>query len=137
MKRIDPNATIRPTPEARGYLDALKSQAVFGRKIDAYVFAAAYAIKQNADISQVSLTGRQDMAIMRIVHDEVRLALEAGVHAMTKRNSQPQPTESREVLEIITKYAEVGLNLLKVRWEGKTGTQIQDDIRRIISGKTE
>ncbi|NEN90548.1 MAG: hypothetical protein F6K48_17215 [Okeania sp. SIO3H1] len=137
MKRIDPNATIRPTPEARGYLDALKSQAVFGRMIDAYVFAAAYAIKQNADISQVSLKGRQDMAIMKIVDDEVRLALEAGVYAITKRNSQPQPTESREVLEIITKYAEVGLNLLKARWEGKTCTQIQDDIRRIITGKTE
>ena len=55
---------------------------------------------------------------------------------MTKRNGQPQPTESREVLEIITKYVEVGLNLLKARWEGKTGTQIQDDIRRIITGKT-
>ena len=137
MKRVDPKATIRPTPEAKGYLDTLKSQAVFGRMIDAYVFAAAYGIKQNADISQVSLTGRQDMVIISIVDDEVRLALEAGVHAMTKRNSQPEPADSREVLEIITKYAEVGLNLLKVRWEGKTGTQIQDDIRRIITGKTE
>ncbi|NEP79507.1 MAG: hypothetical protein F6K17_03210 [Okeania sp. SIO3C4] len=136
MKRIDPKATIRPTPEAKGYLDTLKSQAVFGRMVDAYVFAAAYAIKQNADISQVPLKGRQDIVYINTVDDEVRLALEAAVHAITKRNGQPQPTESREVLEIITKYAEVGLNLLKVRWEGKTGTQIQDDIRRIITGKT-
>lgn len=137
MKRIDPKATIRPTPEAKGYVDTLKNQAVFGRMIDAYVFAAAYAIKKNADISQVSLTGRQDMVYMNTVDDDVRLALEAGVYAITKRNGQPEPADSREVLEIITKYAEVGLNLLKARWEGKTGTQIQDDIRRIISGGTE
>ncbi|NES73839.1 MAG: hypothetical protein F6K24_55980 [Okeania sp. SIO2D1] len=130
MKRIDPNATIRPTPEARGYLDTLKSQAVFGRKIDAYVFAAAYAIKQNADISQVSLTGSQDMAMMKIVDDEVRLALEAAVHAITKHNSQTQPIESREVLEIITKYAEVGLNLLTYSRCCANGTTRDSSVRK-------
>ncbi|NES05812.1 MAG: hypothetical protein F6K22_25195 [Okeania sp. SIO2F4] len=63
------------------------------------------------------------------------MALEAGVHAISKGNGQPEPADSWEVLEIIKKYAEVGLNLLKARWEGKTDTQIQDDVRRIISRK--
>lgn len=40
MKRIDPTATIRPTSEAKAYLDTLKNQAVFGGMIDPYVFAA-------------------------------------------------------------------------------------------------
>ncbi len=136
MKRINPKAAIRPTPEAKGYLDTLKDQAVFGRMVDAYLFAAAYAIKKNADISQVPLKERQDMATISIVDEQVRLALEAGVYGMRKRNGQPEPADSREVLEIMTKYAEVGLNLLKARWEGKTKTQIQDDIRRIINGET-
>jgi hypothetical protein len=30
-------------------------------------------------------------------------------------------------------YAESGVKLLKERWQGKTGVQIQDDIRKIIS----
>ncbi|NES05811.1 MAG: hypothetical protein F6K22_25190 [Okeania sp. SIO2F4] len=57
----DPTATIRPTSEAKAYLDTLKNQAVFRGMIDPYVFAAAYAIKKNVDISQALLTGSQDI----------------------------------------------------------------------------
>jgi hypothetical protein len=104
--------------------------------IDPYIFAAACAIKQNVDISEVSLKGQQDMINIGIVDDEVRLALEAGVHASCKRNEQPEPADSREVLEILTKYAEVGLQMLKQRWEGKVPSQIQDDVWRIIREET-
>jgi hypothetical protein len=136
MKRMDPNATVRPTREAKGYLDLLKEQGAFDRMIDPYIFAAACAIKQNVDISEVSLKGQQDMINIGIVDDEVRLALEAGVHASCKRNEQPEPADSREVLEILTKYAEVGLQMLKQRWEGKVPSQIQDDVWRIIREET-
>jgi len=136
MKAMDPNATVRPTPEAKGYLDLLKEQGVFDRMIDPYMFAAAYAIKQNADISEVSLKRQQDLINIGIVDDEVRLALEAAVHAISKRNGQPEPKDDREVLEILTKYAEVGSQLLKQRWEGKVSNQIQDDIWRIIREET-
>ncbi len=133
MKHIDPKATIRPTPQAKGYLDVLKKNGAFGRAIDAYVFAAAYALKKHAEISPISSRGRQDLVYVRNVEEDVRLALEAGVHAVLKHNSQPEPKDSREVLEILTQYAEAGLELLKERWEGKTGLQIQDDIRKIIN----
>lgn len=132
MKHIDPKATVRPTPEVKGYLDVLKKNGAFGRAIDAYVFAAAYALKNNAEISKVPSRGRQDLVYIGIVDEDVRLALEAGVHAVLKRNGKPEPKDSREVLEIVTQYAEAGLKLLKERWEGKTGLQIQDDVRRII-----
>lgn len=133
MKHIDPQATIRPTPEAKGYLDALKNNGAFGRMVDAYVFAAAYALKNNVEISSVLPRGRQDLVQMRIVDEDVRLALEAGVHTVLKRNGKPEPKDSREVLDIVTQYAEAGLKLLQERWLGKTGLQIQDDIRKIIS----
>jgi len=133
MKHIDAQATIRPTPEAKGYLDALKNNGAFGRMADAYVFAAAYALKNNVEISSVPLRGRQDLVYMGIVDENVRLALEAGVYTVLKRNGKPEPKDSREVLDIVTQYAEAGLKLLKERWQGKTGLQIQDDIRKIIS----
>ena len=133
MKHIDPKATIRPTPEAKGYLNVLKENGVFSRAIDAYVFAAAYALKKHAKISPVSSRGRQDLVYIGIVDDDVRLALEAGVHAVLKHNRQPEPKDSREVLEILTQYAEAGFQLLKERWKGKTCLQIQDDIRKIIN----
>lgn len=133
MKRLDPKATFRPTPEAKGYLDVLKKNGAFGRAVDAYVFAAAYAVKNNTEISPVLSRGRQDLVYVGIVDEEVRLALEAGVYAILKRNGKPEPKDSREVLEILTQYAEAGLKLLKARWEGKTGLQIQDDIQKIIS----
>jgi hypothetical protein len=60
------------------------------------------------------------------------LALEAGVHAICKRNGLPEPTDSREVLEILSQYAEAGLKILKQRWDGKVGIQIQNDVRKII-----
>lgn len=133
MKHIDPKATIRPTPEANGYLQTLKDNRAFGRKVDAYVFAAAYALKNKLEVSPIKSRGRQDLVYIGIVDDDVRLALEAAVHAILKRDGKPEPADSREVLEIVTQYAEVGLKLLKERWQGKTGTQIQDDIQRIIS----
>lgn len=136
MKRMEPNATIRPTPEAKGYLDLLKEQGLFDRMIDPYMFAAAYAIKQNVDISEVSLKGQQDLINIGIVDEEVRLALEAGIHGLCKRNGKPEPKDDREVLEILTKYAEGGLKLLKQRWEGKVPNQIQNDIWRIIREET-
>jgi hypothetical protein len=37
------------------------------------------------------------------------------------------------VLDLVTRYAEAGLELLKERWDGKTGVQIQDDIRKMIA----
>ncbi|MEG4944570.1 hypothetical protein [Microcoleus sp. F4-D5] len=133
MKHIDPQATIRPTPEAKGYLDTLKNNGAFGRMVDAYVFAAAYALKNNVEISSLPLRRRQDLVYMGIVDENVRLALEAGVHTVQKRNGKPEPKDSREVLDFVTQYAEAGLKLLKERWQGKTGVQIQDDIRKIIS----
>lgn len=133
MKHIDPKVTIRPTPEANGYLQTLKNNGAFGRMIDAYVFAAAYALKNNLEVSSVPSRGRQDMVQINIVDEDVRLALEAAVHVILKRGGKPEPADSREVLDIVTQYAEVGLKLLKERWQGKTGTQIQDDIQKIIS----
>ncbi|MBF2019817.1 MAG: hypothetical protein IGR93_06855 [Hydrococcus sp. C42_A2020_068] len=133
MKRIDPATTIRPTPEANGYLKVLKNNGAFGRMVDAYLFAAAYAIKNNVDVASIPSQGRQDLINIGIVDDEVRLSLEAGIHAICKRNSRSEPTDSREIMEILTQYAEAGLKLLKQRWEGKVGIQIQDDVRRIIN----
>jgi hypothetical protein len=133
MKRIDPTATIRPTPEANGYLKVLKNNGAFSRMVDAYLFAAAYAIKNNVDVASIPSQGRQDLINIGIVDDDVRLSLEAGIHAICKRNGRSEPTDSREVMEILTQYAEAGLKLLKQRWEGKVGIQIQDDVRRIIN----
>jgi len=131
MKRIDPTATIRPTPEANGYLKVLKNNGAFSRMIDAYLFAAAYAIKNNIDVVSLSSQGRQELINIGIVEDDVRLALEAGIYAICKRNNQSEPADSREVLEILTQYAEAGLKILKQRWEGKVGIQIQDDVRKM------
>lgn len=133
MKRINPRAVISSNVEANGYLKLLKNNGVFEHMIDGYMFAAAYAIKNNLDISHILVSKHQDIALMDVVDDKVRLALEAGIYAICKLNNQPQPTNEREVLEILTRYAEAGLMSLKQRWEGKVSTQIQDDIRKIIS----
>ena len=132
MKQMDKNASFRPTAEAKGYLDELKSAKVFRRAVDAYAFAAAYALKNSADISQVSLRGRSELVNVSILDNEVCLALEAGVHAVLKRTGQPEPADKAAVLEFVTKYAEGGIRLLKERWAGKTGLQIQDDIRKLM-----
>ncbi|MGF1489807.1 MAG: hypothetical protein ACFBSE_22200 [Prochloraceae cyanobacterium] len=133
MKEIDTRATIRPTPEAKGYLDKLKKNDVFDRMIDAYLFAAAYAIQNNLEISKMTLRDRQDLVVLNRVDEDVLLALAAGIHAIRKRNGQDEPSDSKELLEILTQYAEVGITELKQRWEGKVGSQIQSDISNIIS----
>ena len=90
-------------------------------------------LRTKLDISQVSLRGRSELVDVSILDNEVRLALEAGVHAVLRRARLPEPTDEAAVLEFVTKYAEIGVGLLRERWAGKTGLQIQDDIRKLIS----
>lgn len=132
MKRINPQAVISSSTEANGYLKLLKNIGVFKYMVDAYLFAAAYGIKNNLEISSIPPSQRHDVARIDVVDKRVLLAIEAGVYAVRKRNGQPQPSDSKEVLEIVIQYAEAGLNVLKHRWEGKISIQIQNDIRQLI-----
>lgn len=134
MKRIEDSQKFVATSEAKGYLDYLKKKQVFKRAIDAYAFAATYAMKNNTDISQ-PISGRSNsLAEVFRLDKDVLLALEAGVHIMCKQNNRPEPKNSAEVLELVTKYAEVGIQLLQQKWKDKTSTsQIQQDIWTIIN----
>lgn len=136
LQRIDITKTFYPTPEAREYAKWLSdNKKVFPRMIDAYLFAAAFAIKNDLDIFSIPSKGRQHLVVnlVSLLDSDVCLALEAGVYAIRKRNDLPQPTNSEELIEIISQYAEAGLIHLKQRWQGKVANQIQDDIRKILS----
>lgn len=133
MMRLNKKQKFRPSSEAKAFLKHLKERAVFGRQIDAYAFAAAYAMKNNLDISQVSLQGRSDMEEVGTLDDEVCLALEAGVHAIQKRKGQPEPIDSQALMDLLTRYSEAGIITLLDSWKGKTSIQIQDDIRKIVN----
>ncbi len=135
MKRLDITKKFIATSEAKGYLDDLvDKKQVFKRAIDAYAFAAAYAMKQNADISQSLSTRSKSLVEVYRLDDNVRLALEAGVYAIRKRNNELEPEDSAEVFKLVTKYAEVGIRLLQQKWNDKTSTsQIQKDIWQIIN----
>lgn len=135
MKRLDITKKFAATPEAKGYLDYLvDTKQVFKRAIDAYVFAAAYAIEQNADISQ-SLSSRSSSLVeVYRLDEDVRLALEAGIHGICKQNDRPEPQNSADVMKLLTKYAESGVRLLQQKWQDKTSaSQIQKDIWQIIN----
>lgn len=132
MMRFNPRQKFRPSSEAKAFLQHLKERAVFGRQIDAYAFAAAYAMKNNLDISQVLIKDRSDMEEVGTLDDKVRLALEAGVHAICKRKNQPEPDDPQKLIDFVTRYGEVGLQALKHEWSGKTAIQIQDSIRQKI-----
>ena len=47
MMRLNKKQKFRPSSDAKAFLQYLKERAVFGRQIDAYAFAAAYAMKNN------------------------------------------------------------------------------------------
>lgn len=132
MQRLDTSAIVRPTPEAKGYLEVLKNNGAFVRMIDAYIFAASYAMKYNLEILPLP-TGRSDLVQLNLLDEDILLALAASIHIVRQRRGESPLTESREVLDILTQYAEAGIKVLKQRWEGKVGIQIQDDIRRIIT----
>lgn len=132
MMRLNKKQKFRPSSDAKAFLQYLKERAVFGRQIDAYAFAAAYAMKKNLDISDVSLKGRSDMEEVGTLDDEVCLALEAGIHALYKRNCQPELEDSQTLMDSVTRYGEAGLMMLREEWSGKTAIQIQDDIERLL-----
>ena len=135
MKRLDITKKFAATPQAKGYLDDLvDKKQVFQRSIDAYVFAATYAIKQNADISQSLSSRPHSLVEVYRLDEDVRLALEAGIHAICKQNDWSEPQNSAEVMKLLTKYAEAGVQLLQHKWKDKTSaSQIQQDIWQIIN----
>lgn len=134
MKRIEISQKFVASSEAKGYLDYLKKKQIFKRAIDAYAFAATYAIKQNVDISQPLSSRSNSLAEVFRLDKDVLLALETGVYVICKRNNLPEPENSAEVLELVTKYAEAGIKLLQQKWKDKTSTsQIQQDIWQIIN----
>ena len=135
MKRLDITKKFAATSEAKGYLDYLvDKKQVFRRAIDAYVFAATYAIKKNADISQPLSSRTNSLVEVYRLDEDVRLALEAGIHIICKRNDRPEPQNSAEVMKLLTKYAETGIQLLQQKWKDKTSaSQIQKDIWHIIN----
>lgn len=135
LEQIDITKTFRPTPEAREYAKWLKEKQVFERVIDGYLFAAAFAIYKDLEIFPIPSKDRQHIVVnlLGLIDEDVRLALEAGVYAIRKRNDLPQPKDSDELIEIISQYAEAGIIHLKQKWEGKVVNQIQDDIRKILS----
>ncbi|MGF1478375.1 MAG: hypothetical protein ACFB4I_02635 [Cyanophyceae cyanobacterium] len=132
MKRLEITAKFSATATSKGYLDYLLRNQIFQRAIDAYAFAAAYALKNNVKIPQVLTVKSHSLAEVFRLDNDVRLALEAGVYAVCKRNGQPEPTSSAEVFDLVSKYAEAGLILLQKKWEEKTRAQIQNDVQKII-----
>ena len=133
MQRIDPSLKIYASETSRNYLQVLKDNKTFERMVDAYLFAAAFAIKQDFSIYGITLNNRQDLITISQIDPEVILALTAGIYIICKKNSYPQPNDGKEVLDKICQYAEVGLRELKERWQGKVSNQIQADIERIIN----
>lgn len=132
MMRFNQRQKFRPSSDAKSFLQYLKERAVFGRQIDAYAFAAAYAMKNNLDISEVSMKDRSDMEEVGTLDDEVRLALEAGIHALCKKNGQSEPKDPQQLMDTVSRYGEVGLRTLRDEWSGKTSVQIQDYIERLL-----
>lgn len=132
MQTIDLSFKIYASETSRNYLQVLKDNQVFDRMVDAYLFAAAFAIKQDLSIYETTLNNRQDLIAVSQIDSQVILALTAGIYIICKKNSYPEPKDGKEVLELICKYGEVGLRELKERWQGKVSNQIQADIQKII-----
>ena len=133
MQRIDASLKIYASETSRNYLQVLKDNKTFERMVDAYLFAAAFAIKEDLSIYGINLSNRQDLINISQIEPEVILALTAGIYIICKKNSYAQPSDGKEVLDKICQYAEVGLRELKERWQGKVSNQIQADIERIIN----
>jgi hypothetical protein len=134
MIRMSERTNFRPSAEAKGYLDKLKDDHIFGRSVDGYAFAAAVAMKEAADIDALTIRNRTDLTEVATLDDEVRLALESGAIVMQKRRQLPAPADGAAMVEIVSKYAEVGIVMLRERWNGKTALQIQHEIKKLMVG---
>lgn len=133
MQRIEPSLPLRPTLEAKGYLEYLKKQGIFPRMVDGYVFAAAFAMEQDLPILPLSEQERQELVIFGILDEDVRLALEIGVHILCQRRQVILPSSGKEALEIVSQYGEAGLKTLKEQWQGQKKPQIQKNIRNLLT----
>ncbi len=100
--------------------------------IDAYLFAAAYALKEELEIEPLWGGHRQDLTELNIVDSEVLTALAAGIYVVSQHKHKSEPTDAKETVEILTQYAEVGLKTLQQRWKGKIREQIQNDISKLM-----
>src|SRR5262249_32951471 len=104
------------------------------RRVDAMAFGAAYAMHKNIEPDSSRFSGAKgDLVDVNALSNDVRLALECGIHSMCKKRGLPLPEKESEVLSMVQKYAEAGLYALKERWEGKSKAQIFDDVRKLVT----
>lgn len=135
MIQIDPKASIRPTSGAKSLLDYLKEKEIFRRAVDAYAFAAAYAVQEGLDFSSPDLTNRADLVDADALDPEVRLALASALMVEDAHlNSTRSPTSS-DVLDAFVRAAEVGCRVLAEEWEGLSRTQVSTSVKRIYLKK--
>lgn len=134
MKRMNPDSKVSATADAKGFLDFLATKSgAFQRRVDAMAFGAAYAMHKNIDPEYSKFAGaKSDLVDVNSLSNDVRLALECGIHSMCKKRGLPLPEKESDVLSLFQKNAEAGLYALKGRWEGKSKAQILDDVRKLV-----
>ena len=133
MISLDSNYKVRPTQTAHTYLKHLKEkEKVFDRMIDAYLFAAAYALKEELEIESLTGSSRQDLVDLSIVDKDVLMSLSAGIYIVCQHKGQSQPKDSKDVGELLTQYAEAGLMYLQKLWKNKIKDQIYLDVIKFM-----
>jgi len=132
MIRFDPQASIRPTSDAKAFLDYLKERQIFQRAVDGYAFAAALALAQDLKPTTESLKHRSDLVNVSALDEDVRLALAASLQ--NKADALPfELAESSSLLNAFVYFAESGCEALESRWKDMSRSQMMNDLSKILT----
>jgi len=121
--------------EHKGLLQRLKDDLkVFPTQLDAWAFAAAYAMNKHEAKEQPPTPRRKEqLPELRVLEAELITVLLESDNYLASTSGWEIITEARAATQRLSDWASLGLSLLSVEWEGRGREQIRRMILQNVS----
>jgi hypothetical protein len=113
-----------------GFADKMVEDGVCPRRVDLLLLGFAFAVTEQ--LSPAGDIHRHELVRAMMLEDETRLAVEAAAQWYAKELGIDGPRDERELLNLLCRTGIAGMRALRRRWEGRTKSQIQFDIMRLV-----
>jgi hypothetical protein len=113
-----------------GFADKMVDDGVYLRRVDLLLLGFAFAVTEK--LSPADDVQRHELVRAMGLEDDTRLAVEAAAQWYAKELVIDGPHNERGSLNLLCRMGIAGMRALRRRWEGRTKSQIQFDIMRLV-----
>ena len=114
-----------------GFADHLSNEGTMPRRVDLLRLGFSYTVN-NRLLPSEEAKGRELTRVASL--GEAQLAVEAVAQWYARALDSSEFADESELLDFVIRVGVAGVRALKERWEGKSKSQIQWDVMRLVQG---